>query len=96
MGRTIPEIRTRLYELAAKHDLPELAQLADETKRQYHGRRAPVRSRPVDDIMAARVRLFARRYPNMPQREIGRRFEIDGGRVSEILYGKRGATSSVA
>ena len=37
-----------------------------------------------------RIRLFARRYPKMPQREIGRKFEIDGGHVSEILFGKRG------
>ncbi|MBC7286373.1 hypothetical protein [Hoeflea sp.] len=90
MSRTIPEIRSRLHELAIEHELPELAQLAEETKRQYHGRRAPPRARPVDKATAARVQRFARLHPNMPQREIGRRFGIDGGRVSEILFGKRG------
>ena len=91
MTRTIPEIRARLVELAEEHDIPELAQLAAETKRQYHGRRAPVRARPINDALAMRVRLWARRNPDMAQREIGRRFGIDGGRVSEILFGKRGA-----
>ncbi|WP_296595506.1 hypothetical protein [Phenylobacterium sp.] len=90
MSRTIPEIRSRLHELAIEHGLPELAQLAEETKRQYHGRRASPRARPVDMAIAARVQRFARLHPNMPQREIGRRFGIDGGRVSEILFGKRG------
>jgi len=90
MSRTIPEIRARLHELADELGVPELAQLAEETKRQYHGRRAPSRARPIDDSMAMRVRLFARRNPEMPQRDIGRKFGIDGGRVSEILFGKRG------
>lgn len=90
MSRTIPEIRARLHELADELGVPELAQLAEETRRQYHGRRAPSRARPVDDSLAMRVTLFARRHPDMPQREIGRRFGIDGGRVSEILFGKRG------
>ena len=90
MSRTIPEIRARLHELADELAVPELAQLAEETKRQYHGRRAPSRARPIDDSMTMRVRLFARRNPEMPQRDIGRKFGIDGGRVSEILFGKRG------
>lgn len=90
MSRTIPEIRARLHELAAEHGITELAELAEETKRQYHGRRAPSRARPIDASLAMRVRLFARRNPEMAQREIGRRFHIDGGRVSEILFGKRG------
>ena len=90
MARTIPQIRQRLYELALEHGIPELAQLADETRRQYHGRRAPIRARRVDDVTAEKVRRFARRYPVLPQREIGQRFGIDGGRVSEILFGKRG------
>lgn len=92
MSRTIPEIRARLHELAAEHGIPELSELAEETKRQYHGRRAPTRARPVDRALAVRVSFFARRNPGMPQREIGRRFGIDGGRVSEILFGKRGGT----
>ena len=94
MGRTIPEIRARLHELAIEFEIPELAQLAEETKRQYHGRRAPIRARRVDKSIAVRVQRFARGNPTMSQREIGRRFGIDGGRVSEILFGKRGASEA--
>ena len=94
MSRAIPEIRARLHQLAVEHGIPELAQLAEETKRQYHGRRASPRARPVDKAVAARVQRFARMNPNMPQREIGRRFRIDGGRVSEILFGKRGESEA--
>jgi len=90
MRRTIPEIRTRLHELAVEHGIEELAQLAEETKRQYHGRRAPVRAQRIDRKTEIKVRRLARQHPDMPQREIGRRLGIDGGRVSEILFGKRG------
>ncbi|RAK68713.1 hypothetical protein DJ019_01470 [Phenylobacterium kunshanense] len=86
----MPEIRARLHELALEHGIQELSSLAEETKRQYHGRRASVRSRAVDIELAARVHEFAREHPDLPQRDIGRRFQIDGGRVSEILFGRRG------
>lgn len=93
MGRTIPQIRSRLHELAIELELPELAELAEETRRQYHGRRAPVRARAVTDTMASRVKEYAEEHPSTPQRDIGQAFGIDGGRVSEILFGKRlGAT----
>ena len=35
------------------------------------------------------VRAFVLANPNMPNRDIGRVFNIDGGRVSEILHGLR-------
>lgn len=90
MSRTLPEIRARLHELATEHALPELAALAEETKRQYHGRRASTRARAVDSDLSEKVQEFARLHPDLPQRDIGRQFEIDAGRVSEILFGRRG------
>lgn len=89
MGRTIPQIRARLHELSAELKLPELAELAEETRRQYHGRRAPVRAQAVTEDVVEDVKRFAAEHPKTPQREIGRAFGIDGGRVSEILFGKR-------
>jgi len=88
--RTIPQIRKRLHEIAADLNLPEIAELAEETKRQYHGRRAPVRALTVDEEIAEQVKAYALANPNAPQREIGQKFQIDGGRVSEILHGRRG------
>lgn len=89
-SRTIPQIRERLRELAAEHGLPELATLADETRRRYHGRKGRTTARRVTDELADEVRAFAAANPTMNQRAIGARFKIDHGRVSEILFGKRG------
>lgn len=88
--RTIPQIRQRLHELAVELRCPELADLAEETRRRYHGRKAPAEANSVTPKMARRVRAFAARNPRKTQRSIGQRFGIDHGRVSEILFGKRG------
>lgn len=88
--RTIPQIRERLHELAAEHGLPELSELADETRRRYHGRKGRTTAHRVTDELAAQVRAYALANPAENNRAIGARFKIDGGRVSEILFGKRG------
>ena len=89
MSRTIPEIRERLYELATEMRCPELRQLADETKRRSFGKRAPKRASRVTPAMAIRVKAFCKANPKISQREVGRMFNIDGGRVNEILHGYR-------
>lgn len=88
--RTMPEIRARLHEIARENGLPELAQLAEETKRRFHGRKARTTALHVTAELAAQVRAYAEAHPNESHRSIGARFQIDGGRVSEILFGKRG------
>lgn len=88
--RTIPEIRERLKDLAKVHSLPELADLADETKRRPAGRQAPPCSRAITDELADQVRAYAAENPTAPLNAIGLRFGINQGRVSEILFGKRG------
>lgn len=90
--RTIPEIRARLHELAVELDCPELAALADETKRRYHGRTGQITAQAVTPRLAARVRAYKASHPDANNRTIGAVFKIDGGRVSEILHGKRGET----
>lgn len=91
MSRTIPEIRTRLHEIAVEHGIPELHQLADETKRQYHGRRAPARNAPLTPEQVEAIRAYARAHPEAHQQDIANRFRTNAGRVSEALFGKRGA-----
>lgn len=88
--RTLPQIRARLLEIADEAGLPEVAELADETRREYHGRKAPVESRAVTPKLAASVRTYARRHPKASLLRIGVRHGINQGRVSEILFGKRG------
>jgi hypothetical protein len=88
--RTIPDIRRRLHELAKELGCPELALLAEETKRRPPVRMAPKRAFHITEELAAGVREYAVRHPMAHMRAIGQRFKIDQGRVSEILAGKRG------
>lgn len=90
MSRTIPEIRTRLHELAIEHGLAELHQLAEETKRQYHGRRAPNRNPPLTPEGVEAIREYASHHPRAPLQDIAVHFQTNQGRVSEALFGKRG------
>jgi hypothetical protein len=86
---TIPEIRDRLYELAAIHGIEELTTLADETRRKHHRRRAPVAAREVTPELAADIRAYAKRHPTMTLHNVGIQFGVNQGRVSEVLFGFR-------
>jgi hypothetical protein len=100
-GRTIPEIRDRLHELAKQlrtsPDLvvrivaEELDRLADETKRVYRKPVVRMTAKHVTPEIEAAVRDYCARHPTAIFREVGLRFGIDGGRVSEIVSGKRAA-----
>ena len=90
MSMTIPQIRERLHELAMIHLIPELAILAEETKRRNNGRRrAPVVATKVTPAIRMSVADLMALRPDLGYSEVGRRFNIDKGRVSEILFGKR-------
>lgn len=91
MSRTIPEIRTRLHEIAIEHGIPELHELADETKRHYHGRRAPNRNAPLTPEQVDAIKAYAKDHPAAHLSDIAVRFGTNQGRVSEALFGKRGA-----
>lgn len=91
---TIPQIRERMYELAAELACPELAYLADATKRRYHGRSPRVHARRVTGPLAAAVRAYVRDHPEAHFEEVAPLFGIKGGRVSEIMFGKRGASAT--
>ena len=104
--RTIPQIRERLNEIsrdlvdyATEAEFfagrvaafaAEIAALAEETKRRPPVRNGRVTARHVTPEVAAAIRTIARENPRMPNREIGLRLGVDGGRVSEVLAGKRG------
>jgi DNA-binding MarR family transcriptional regulator len=91
---TIPEIRDRLFELAKDGRLPrdvarELEMLAEETRRKFHGRRAPTHHMPLTPEEAAEIAAYERTHPAEHLSEIAERFGTNQGRVSEVLYGKR-------
>jgi hypothetical protein len=95
-GPTIPEVRKQMRALAGElraigldDYAVRLENMADNTCRVV---RAPIvrsKAKRITPILAARVRGFKRAHPGALHREIGIVFGIDGGRVSEILNGKR-------
>lgn len=85
----LPEIANRLRELAREHDLPELAELADEMKRRKPGSRAAPKSVPMTPLLAQRIRAYKNAHPDMSHVEIGTHFNVNPGRVSEAVKGFR-------
>lgn len=49
------------------------------------GRKAPTQSAPVTDYVRSLVKVYARTYPDMTQQQIATEFNLNVGRVSEIL-----------
>ena len=61
-----------------------------EMYRDYSlGRRAPVQSSPVTDEVRRLIKTYAMTYPDMTQQQIAHEFNLNAGRVSEILTGKK-------
>lgn len=86
---TIPEIRDRLHVLADELRCEELHHLAEATRRRRPTRVAPVKSRPIDPAVRKEMRAYAAAHPDAHQRDIGQLFNLNAGRVSESLRGKR-------
>lgn len=87
---TIPEVRARLRELALELDEPELKALADQLVRRRNRIPAESTARSITPGLSDAIRVFAARNPDMSEHNIGLAFNVNQGRVSEALYGKRG------
>lgn len=85
----IPEIADRLRELAPALACPELEELADELRRRPSTRVAGPRSRKMTPALAAEIRAAVAARPGATQVEIARLFNVNPGRVSEAVNGKR-------
>ena len=81
----IPAVRDRLRELADKHGIDELNDLADQIYRKPAKNRAPVRSPKLTPEMAQKIRDFAAANPSAHQQDIAEKFGVNHGRVSEAL-----------
>ena len=68
----------------------EIAKLTKEMERRPPIRKARRRRRKVTPEIVASVKQMAAQFPDMLLDEIAQAHDIDGGRVSEILAGKRG------
>jgi hypothetical protein len=85
----LPEIAARMRELARDLGCGELNALADEIARRPAGKRAPISSAPITDELRHEIRTMKEANPDLSQAEIGRRLNVNPGRVSETLKGKR-------
>lgn len=95
---TIPEIREEMLELSHEAEAitkrlrviaKRIAVLAEETKRRTYDR-APVTSCRITEDVKRSVRIYANQHPEASHQEIAEAHNINIGRVSEILHGKRG------
>lgn len=86
---TIPELRAELRVLAARHGILRLRDIADELERRPARRSGRKVSTPMTPQLAAQIRSHARANPTLTQVEIGRHFNVNPGRVSECVNGKR-------
>jgi hypothetical protein len=85
----LPEVAERLRELARELGCDELDDLADEIARRPSGQRAPVTSASMTGALRDEIRAMKAADPNLSHAEIGRRLNVNPGRVSETLRGKR-------
>ncbi|TCP36525.1 hypothetical protein [Sphingomonas sp. BK235] len=85
----IPEIRDRMHELADEHGIPELHQLADETRRRSPLRRVRARWPRLTEHQKVAVREAFVSNPHLGVRELADRFHTSIGRISEAIRGKR-------
>jgi hypothetical protein len=97
MKLTIPQIREEVQQLTAEglqltHRQLEIYARIDALMQETYRRsytRAPVTSRRITADVRASVRHMAANNPDASHQEIAEAHNINIGRVSEILHGKR-------
>jgi hypothetical protein len=91
----VPEVAKRMREIAelihADHPVEsgELFALADELRRRFSGPRAPATSTTMTPELSEEVKEFAEANPGMSHQDIAIVFNVNHGRVSEAIKGKR-------
>jgi hypothetical protein len=85
----LPEVVARLRVLAVELNCDELNQLAEEISRRPSGQGAARTSAPITDELREQIKAMKAAEPGLSQAEIGKRLNVNPGRVSETLKGKR-------
>lgn len=88
---TIPmnEVRRLLWKKADQYNDPEIGELAELTRRRRRLPPKKAKAQRITPELAEEIREYAEAHPDLPQREIGRYFNVDQGRVNEALNGQR-------
>lgn len=84
---SIPEARAQLSKWALEWGKPELLELAGRMVRRrpvYPVARAKMGS--LTPELAKRIREYKMQHPTMSNRDVGKVFGVDGGRVSEAIH----------
>jgi hypothetical protein len=91
----IPEVAKRMREIGEliqadyQAESAELFELAAELKRRFSGPRAPANSTKMTPELAEEIREYADANPGMSHQDIAVMFNVNHGRVSEAIKGKR-------
>lgn len=80
----LPEVEARLSQIAS-----EIAELSRHIARRSPMKRAPRASAKVTAELRRQIREFAKTHPDWTQLRIGQKFNVNQGRVSEAMRGKR-------
>jgi hypothetical protein len=80
----LPEIQSRLDEI-----IEELVALRAEISRRPTRKRAAPVSRRITPQLREEIRAFYKKNPKMAFTQIGTIFQVNPGRVSESINGKR-------
>jgi predicted XRE-type DNA-binding protein len=90
----VPTVAIRMREIAERiksgfpNEAHELIELAGELRRRS-GARAAATSTQMTPELAEEIREFSEANPTMSQQDIGVVFNVNHGRISEVLKGKR-------
>lgn len=84
----LPDVAAELHKLAEDFSIPRLHELANEIKRRP-STRSPNHSDPITDELREQIRQTALLSPELSQFQIAEMYNVNQGRVSEILKGKR-------
>jgi hypothetical protein len=85
----VSDVQRRLRQLSDDRNIPELSELADHLSRRRPDRVAPIKSATMTDSLRRDIRAYAAANPTASQMEIGRKFNVNPGRISEALRGVR-------
>lgn len=84
----LPDVAKRLRELSAEHGIAELDYLADQIARRP-STRSPSTSARMSAGLVGAIRSYAELNPKASQAAIAAALNVNQGRVSEVLHGKR-------
>ena len=85
----IPDVQAELRVIADAHGIPRIHELVAQLYRRKPLKKAGPLASPVTRANSKQVRAYVAANPDLPLREVAAVFNLDGGRVSEILRGKR-------